>query len=539
MPILHFIDPGHIWQSSKFEIILSLAISKTHTSCNSDNLMTYVTNSGEQKKYKRFSYDIFCSQCFSAIFVEGLQKYICPNSEHQPNEISSELRKKHISGQCKRLKLKRLAKGSIQSFVLCTLCIKKCEFPMNFLKSKLFHKDLPFYIQKFSSEFDRNRFKKLNFQNAILPSFVVPIEKEFISKDNLACKLDIKSCFPSSFENPDLHLPSTPNYTYLVQASADKFFHQLKAEDKSFGIVKGFFTISQQYCLPFLPVRKDGEVFYTFCRQCNKRNCDHSDEQRRIMSTVYLHEALYMKFVLNYKVLIFELYHFVSAFNTRMKDLVQIFKHFRAGPQLISVFSKRSILSALGRGAFRLDKTVRSTTFMTTNCSEFQMNCLKPNLLHFDVHDHILGVSVLKNKIKNSDMKRLGYSLNLMNYFYGAASSFSRMEIYRFIIFQQTISPRIDLALIRFDVDSVIFVINGDQSLGWNLIHNFLDESTYKYKIETKSIKSVKSFGKQSQFLQIFEIINGNTQLIKKVKTCGVAMSIYDRKLLAMFKSNN
>ena len=144
--------------------------------------------------------------------------------------------------------------------------------------------------------------------------------------------------------------------------------------------------------------------------------------------------------------------------------------------------SKRSILSALGRGAFRLDKTVRSTTFMTTNCSEFQMNCLKPNLLHFDVHDHILGVSVLKNKIKNSDMKRLGYSLNLMNYFYGAASSFSRMEIYRFIIFQQTISPRIDLALIRFDVDSVIFVINGDQSLGWNLIHNFLDESTYKYK---------------------------------------------------------
>ena len=115
-----------------------------------------------------------------------------------------------------------------------------------------------------------------------------------------------------------------------------------------------------------------------------------------------------MKHVLNYNVICNEIYYFSSGQNQEMKKISEVFQSFRnTNSPLINSLSKKSILGAIGRSAFRLTEYTTNTE-ICTDVNDFKMNCLKNELRLFNTTEH-LGICIFETKMSNLSLKKLGY----------------------------------------------------------------------------------------------------------------------------------
>ena len=121
--------------------------------------------------------------------------------------------------------------------------------------------------------------------------------------------------------------------------------------------------------------------------------------------------------------------------------------------------------------------------------------------------------------------------MNLCNYLYGTASAFTRLEMFKWVILSKY-NPKLDLDLYRFDTDSVIFAFRqGYSDSQWIILNEWLDKSSYKYKLENR-ILYLKSFSQQSHFYKTIENIDGLNVIVTKLKTCGLSLSLHTRNLI-------
>ena len=523
LPIIHYLQRGDIYNTSKAEIILCQALLKTHE-CSSKDIKCFVINDGSQKCFGKYSLDFWCNSCNSGILVHGLFKYHC--SKHSSNiSLSRDLAKRHQQGIVKRRKLTEIAGSKIQTFVMCTECVLKSEFPREFLLSCFYSKELPHFIKLFKQNYDRDQFIKLNPQSCIQQGLVLHFEKEFTAENSkFANKLDITSAFVSAFQDTNLWLPTSNTYEYKVQESANEYFNRIKKGDYSFGMCKITVLINQFIDLPFLPLKIGESSEYRYCKMCSKRFCKHSDSERSFIVSCYLIDALFMRDILDYKIYCHELYRFPSCHSLKMQNVSNVFMDFRNTKcKITNKIAKTAILGGLGRSAYRLDVALEQTLSVFSQPADFRLSLLNNKLHTFGAKDNF-AFCVFKQKPSNYDIKQNGYKLCLTNFMYGLAASLVRQQMFKFVLIKNY-DPRIELRIVRFDVDSIIFRFINDDSFGWYHLKKFLDNSCFKFKCESKCISKVISFSKQSHLIE--EKVG--TSYVRTLKTAGLSMNLFSR----------
>ena len=528
LPTLGSITPGNLFNTSKYEISLCEVLNDFHNKkYKNHNVKSYVNGDGQQYTKGRLSVDWYCFECKTCIFVEGNFKYYCQKHENTVKHVFKNKDRKTLyeKGKIKREDFMNQTKDIIEkTFVIAQCCIMKDDYNDDFKTSNLYYKDFGKNVLQLISNFKREEYQRMNFQNALSPAFTVNCEDRFISDgQSYANKYDINSAYLSVLTDEDFKLPtSNIQETIFVNKDANSFFHTLNIYDKNFALLKGFVTSNNMYKLPFMPIiTKSKIISYSNCSKClnelTNENCCHSQEEKGHFVEGYLHDFLYMKSI-GYSIKVVQIIYFKSEHNKKLGFLANAILQERKNEcKFIQKIAKITALIGLGRFALNISKIPPSHANIMTSNQEISLQMeLKgiDNISFFNKY----AIAFSNPKISNFENLKRSTRLNCSSLIFGMVSSFIRKEMYEFYTWTENSNIK-NIKVLRIDTDSII--IKCQHKEDFKLIEKYISESTFSYKLELAEINILLNFSRKSHFYC--------NMLTNTLKVCGLRISLYER----------
>ena len=449
-----------------------------------------------------------CMDCSLAIFVEGSWKHRCAR-HHQhyiTKENEKEIWKLHVKGVFKRARFMKLAQMKRENVFVVPQCdIERGEYSVKFKNSILYYDSLGDDCKAFLASYNRESYIRLNYQQAILPSLVLDVEREFDAKPNcdiVGNKFDIVSAFITNFKDTTFRLPASERANViLVNEDANTYFHTLSQECKDFGIIKCYIVINRHFRLPYIPYRKDSKLYYTFCKICLdlRRDCNHNNTQRGFYVQCYLSDCLFMKYVLQYTITVTHIVTFASKHNQSLHEMANILLDIKnSGSALEKFYSKQLCLLSIGK--FALNVSEFTATKINIITSKIDLDIQLENLSNIQSIAFQGNFCILHKKSKQTNYTKqiISKRNNTSNIVFGAASNRIRHEMFSVFMFLSSSSIFRESCLLRFDTDA--FIVSMPTS-HINVLLEFLQSRTFKYKHEMNDIIYLKNYSRQSHLI--------------------------------------
>ena len=531
LPTLPSIVPGTIYNTSKYEIAFCKVLNDHHKKkFKNHSICSYVNGDGRQFQIGKLSVDWYCEECKTCIFIEGNFKFICKNHENTVKHVFKNKERKLLAakGLIKRKTFQNVAKDKIKkTYVIGQCCILKNDYNQDFKNSNLYYSDFGKDVINELSNFRKEEYIRMNFQNALTPPFTVSLKDKFISDGiSYANKYDISSAYLSVLTQQSFKLPvSNIPEKNLVNKDANYFFHNLDLNDENFAFVKAFVVKNNEYALPYIPYKCDKNIIsYTNCSKCLKQLCKekclHSDNERGHFMQGYLNDFLYMK-SLGYKIKVCQLIYFKSEHNQEMHFLAEQLLEARNDKcKFINKIGKLAALIGLGRFALNISKNTPSDVSLIKSNQELCLLIENNKIQNIDFCNNYV-ISFNKRKLTNYENAQISSRLNCCSAVFGMVSSAIRKEMFQFYLWTKSLKDN-HIEMLRIDTDSVI--IQCTKKEYFELIENYISSSKFKYKIEMSNITTLLSYGRKSHFY-----INSTKKVLK---VCGLSLSSYQRNNL-------
>ena len=527
-PVLPSFKPGNLKNTSRHELFVSEIIVSAHLSrFPNHNILSCVNGTGEQKKIKNLTADIFCDDCNVAIYVEGSFKYFCEihETKEQMNQrklLLDKMGKYKRNTLCTELKVQDI-------FILPTCCIEEGLYTQEFMNSSFFDERLLASPKKKIKEFQVEYYQRLNCQDAILSPVSLPIVKGFKCLKGEIEKLDIEAAFLSVFSKKEFILPKNNDSIQLIGKEAHDYF--LNSNLKStFMIARIFMLPHQDLDFQIVPMKlaKGKSTYFYYCKTCALNGifaknmlCNHTKFDRGLYVTCYSTDLQMFKF-LKYYFEITEIIAFPASHNERLGDFFSRFKTFKkvSNCSMEKLLAKKAALSCLGRTALNISKYHEENLKFSSNCTEIGFYMQSKLVQTFHIFDKCILMNIIKTK-KTSNFRRYisSCSRNTSSLLFGAANNEIRKTMIEVYLFTK-LNISYQTKILRISVDCFFIYFNNCNDKA--KLKQKLEKTGFNFKLEDriKTIVNHKNAG------YIVKKKDGTSSL----KIPGCSLSVLDRR---------
>ena len=527
-PALPSFKPGNLKNTSRHELFVSEIIVESHLSrFPNHNMLSCVNGSGQQKRVKNLTADIYCEDCKIAIYVEGNFKYCC--AIHDIN-VNINPRKKLLdkTGKYKRKSFCD-ALNVKDMFILPTCCIEKGLYTKKFRDSSFFNEKLILSPKKKIMVFESEYYQRLNCQDAILSPVSLPLVKGFKCIRGQIEKLDIEAAFLSVFSKEEFILPNKNESIQLIGKEAHEYFSKSNL-NSTFMIARIFVLPHENLDFQIVPVKlkKGKSTYFYFCKTCALNGvftksilCNHTKYERGMYVTCYsidLKMFQHLKYVFE----VTEIIAFTASHSKQLNDFFSKCKVFKQNTNcnMEKILSKKAALSCLGRTALNTSKYQETKCKFSTNSTEIGFYMQSELVKSFHIFDKSILLNI-KNTKKTTNFRRylVACSRNTCSLLFGAANNEIRNTMIKVYLFTKS-NISYESKILRISVDCLFVYLNNiDDKLK---LKKYLRKTGFNFKLE----ESIKSIFNHKNAGYIVKKDNGVTCL----KIPGFSLSIEERR---------
>lgn len=509
---------------------------------------SFVDGNGEQFKIENYSLDFFCPICKSGYMIDGNYKISnCPYHINVDKTFfesnSKEASQREINANTIRNKMLYLGKGIIKEiFLIRECCITNCHSIKDFeifFKHIQLKKNLFTIFDRFSTEFEMEKFKEIDPQNCILPQLISPIKLAAV--DNLNAgeirKYDIEAAYISCLKDKNFVIPYGPP-KFLVGYEAEKCFQEnILCGKKYFSICKISVFIDNknpnQMILPFFQISVDtNKVNYlSSCYSCSLENsinpCLHTQRKRSFIVTCLSEDVIYCMNVLCYNIKILSLIYFEEKqFNKNLNlianELCQYKKKSTCVAEKFTI--KQIILRGLGRFAFNPNKNFEYKKYIYSGT---ELECLlEKNLIKsFQICNSLCIANIENKNFIYEEIFKKSVKSNISLLLFASISNQIRRIIYETSL--QILNSKL-ICLLRIDVDSILLHMKHHEDSKQEVETIFNKRQDIYFKLEETNITHYMSLKHRS-----YAYVSNQKSILK---TPGLQLSYQNRENLDIRK---
>ena len=528
--------------SSKYEVSLALLLENVFNKYSLGSVKSCVTLNGQLETFtlsnsSSYSSDIFCPEQRICISVEGTFKSDCPQHKSDPKKIIWGLSREFRTNRAReRLDLVQnyCSNNNIKHYIFRTCCLKDVKSNVLFNFFQIFNKASNidyFYIKsmykKLLDNFDPKKYKRINFQESILPNYIFANQDIAISnKSDLIKRFDKVSCYPSILLSSKFRVPIGNSVRYLGLSAQQYYENHLGTTIETLiGVCKTTCYPPIKRIMPYLCIKINNNSVLSNCRSCSEvsyqngislKSCCHNVDERCFSLTLDIKDVWYLK-QFGYTFNITELVLFNSVRPVKLQETVRyIMENFSTSIFFLK-WIKNTLLAALGR--FACDSQKYKAIQMINKVDFFlYLTCNQLEDFEFiGKENDPICVGKLKVKKQNYELNyRNQVKFKTNSLLFGSLVSYNRREIHTNCIILSCFNPV--TVLLRVDTDSITI-----QTKNWlcSIIEKYF--LTMGYSIDSNII-GLKNISLRSY------IIWFSTSNIE-IKTCGLILSFYARNI--------